>query len=150
MQLRVSISLFSVLYLANFFTSIGIKSLSQRTSHNTELRQDSQNNFSILHILLSNFANKTMSKLFSTKCLRIFGNVNLNFVTEYSYINNSRKEKLWNRQPVGVGRVALTWQVETFSLIEGNKCMKAPKLVKFMACEIKIVTNNVNKFQHFG
>jgi hypothetical protein len=91
-----------------------------------------------------------MSKLYLTKGLQIFGNVNINFAAEYSYINNSREEKLWNRQPVDVRRVALTWQVETFSLIEENTCMKAPKLVTFMACEIKIITSNVNKFQHLG
>jgi len=90
-----------------------------------------------------------MSKFFLTKGLQIFGNVNIKFATEYLHINNARKEKLWNRQPVGVRTVALTWQVQTFRLIEENTCMKAPKLVTFMACEIKVITSNVNKFQHF-
>jgi len=62
-----------------------------------------------------------MSKLFLTKSLQIFGNVNVNFATEYSFISNSRKVKLWNRQPVGVRTVALTRQVETSILIEENR-----------------------------
>jgi hypothetical protein len=57
-----------------------------------------------------------MSKLFLTKGLQIFGNINVIFATDCSYISNSRKEKLWNRQPVGVRTMALTWQVETFIL----------------------------------
>jgi len=107
---------------------------------------------SILHIFLSNFARKTFSKLFLTKGLQTFGNINVNFATVYSYgyINNSRKGKLWNRQPFGVRTAALTWQVENFSLTEENTCIKAPKLLTFMTCETKIIPSNVNKFQHFG
>jgi len=62
-----------------------------------------------------------MPKLFLTKSLQIFGKVNVNFATDYSDISNSRKEKLWNRQTVGVRTVALTRQVETYSLTEENR-----------------------------
>lgn len=50
---------------------------------------------------------------------------------------------MWKRQLVAVRRVALMWQLQTFSLMKGN--VKARKLVTFVAHELKVISRNINK-----